>query len=592
MAPNRRRVSTVLLALLLALAPGAARSEAPIFGEPLPIDPSAAGRGRLERSPTLVSDGHTWVAVWHRFEPGVGIRRDSDVVWSRSLDRGATWSTPVAFEPADAEPRREFSPTLATDGHGVWIAVWHAYLIEKTPGSPAAGDYGLFFSRSTDGGATWSTQAPLHSDADSDDLDDMTTRIAADGSGHWLVVWNRFDVPSAADPMVVRSSDGGATWSTPERIDSFEAPDAPSGPVIGLATDGAGVWGVLLAVAGPHAAPYSDDAETYFSRSTDLGVTWSVPVPVALTAERRERGWSLANDRAGTWMVAWGSTVAPMDDDTWGDDLFVARSTDSGASWSAPTRITESETTEFSPALATDGAGRWVLTFDSNDSGDGMSGQEFDPWIAQSGDGGLHWSTAAPLLQSTRSDTSDDRGARPSTDGAGQWLVAWSTRPGAEGSEEQLLLSAGWSSCGDGTVDPDEQCDDGNEASGDGCDQCALDSDGLACQQAIASAGRAYTTKLHGLLQRCRLDALASGSPPAPLHCATDARIQKRIARAGRLARSALRAQCDDAVVAALPLCAESLDALVAPGGGAGCWLQGHREAVDDIVSVEFGGAP
>ena len=51
--------------------------------------------------------------------------------------------------------------------------------------------------------------------------------------------------------------------------------------------------------------------------------------------------------------------------------------------------------------------------------------------------------------------------------------------------------------CGDGTADPDEECDDGNQVAGDGCDAaCQLEPGGNPCAGVAAFPGAALTSVL------------------------------------------------------------------------------------------------
>jgi surface protein len=100
----------------------------------------------------------------------------------RSTDGGATWSE-VALPSA-------IGPRSAAYGDGVWIVA----------ADGAGGISGVFF-RSTDGGLTWETV--LASD------NDRRLIEVAFGGGVWLGI--EFNFPS--DSRVIRSTDGGVSWS-------------------------------------------------------------------------------------------------------------------------------------------------------------------------------------------------------------------------------------------------------------------------------------------------------------------------------------------------------------------------------------------
>src|SRR5690606_3230659 len=128
--------------------------------------------------PSIATDGNgVWIAVWRSTEDIGGlIGTDSDILMSRSLDNGATWSGPSALAP-DAPYDAfawDYTPSIATDGRGAWVAMWrtnNAY---------------IRMSYSTDDGLSWTypvVQNVLHDD---------TTRFpqaVPDGNGNWLAVW-------------------------------------------------------------------------------------------------------------------------------------------------------------------------------------------------------------------------------------------------------------------------------------------------------------------------------------------------------------------------------------------------------------------
>jgi hypothetical protein len=188
-------------------------------------------------------------------------------------------------------------------------------------------DFHVFVSSSTDDGATWSTP-----------VDASGGQCAAMSGGGcdkpWIVAtptslyaaYMRFtDFPSTSYIFVVRSDDGGATWSTPIAVDS-----APPGnrsiaePSISVATDGT-VHVAWMGSAGPGMVDID------WAQSTDGGATFSTP-------KRIDR----AADQAVPFppaVVADGSTIqlaysgGPFDGSgRW--NLYVASSSDAGTTWS------------------------------------------------------------------------------------------------------------------------------------------------------------------------------------------------------------------------------------------------------------------
>src|SRR6267143_550654 len=113
----------------------------------------------------------------------------------------------VVFSPpqnVSSNPGASDYPQVAVDSQGSINIVW----LDSTPGY-----YAVFFSRSTDGGATFSTPQNLSNNP----AGSSSPQIAVD-SGNINVVWvdgfNNFDVAFS------RSSDGGATFTAPKVISS------------------------------------------------------------------------------------------------------------------------------------------------------------------------------------------------------------------------------------------------------------------------------------------------------------------------------------------------------------------------------------
>jgi cysteine-rich repeat protein len=147
--------------------------------------------------------------------------------------------------------------------------------------------------------------------------------------------------------------------------------------------------------------------------------------------------------------------------------------------------------------------------------------------------------------------------------------------------------------CGDGIVTTPELCDDGNTVAGDTCTAtCDLEAPGRACQDAIAKGGAKYAAARMKAIQKCRA-LLGKGKPlpvAHPAECDTDPATQAAIAKAGATFRKAIaQPKCTDAAAAALGLCAETVDALIAPAGDTGCLLTTHDAATDEALSAEYG---
>src|SRR5690606_25015037 len=136
--------------------------------------------------------------------------------------------------------------------------------------------------------------------------------------------------------LAARSTNNGATWSAPGALNANSGADASADSAPRLATDGAGNWIAVWQSSGGFSG---GDLDIHFARSGDNGATWSAPAALNTNApldSGDDSAPALATDRAGNWVVAWQSTGAlggALGSDL---DILVARSTNNGATWTPP----------------------------------------------------------------------------------------------------------------------------------------------------------------------------------------------------------------------------------------------------------------
>ena len=179
--------------------------------------------------------------------------------------------------------------------------------------------------------------------------------------------------------LVARSTDGGVTWSDPaplqvSAVGDFSDPESfPRYPQLG--TDGRGLdrgLGLRGRPRGHHRHRFRHPVRPLHRRRP----TWSDPAPLGTDAATDLYGDfapRLATDRLGTWVAIWQAAGGPAGQD---NDLFFARSTDDGATWSAPapmftTLAPDGAFLFLFPALTTDGLGTWVAVWNTDDDGGG-----------------------------------------------------------------------------------------------------------------------------------------------------------------------------------------------------------------------------
>ena len=157
----------------------------------------------------------------------------------RSTDKGDTWSGPIEIDrmitdgvtdPADGHAVRtgDLIPQIAVDDNsGTLYVVWQD--------DRFTGEEQIAFSRSTDGGRSWSATRRISTVGGVNQAFNATPRVASNGTVAVQYYDFRFDNPATTPPLttdtwLLRSTNDGASW-TEERIgnmsfDMTTAPDA------------------------------------------------------------------------------------------------------------------------------------------------------------------------------------------------------------------------------------------------------------------------------------------------------------------------------------------------------------------------------
>ena len=322
------------------------------------------------REPSIATDDKgTWVVAFARRAGAPGSKPTASV--SVSKDDGVTFGEPVAIgQTALVTPGEDRWPVVAFEpASGAFVVVWGSSVAID---GGLGGDFDLLVSRSVDGGASWSPPALLAASMKGDQQEDEASAraLVSDGRGRLVVVWPREHkhLPaSELDIVASSSSDGGVTWSEPAPISPNAASPAESAddrdPA--LATDGQGSW--LVAWTSQDAGAATSGLRLAWS--TDGGATWEErpgPAPWGLKGGVDDIQPSLASDGTGGWLLTWASTADP--DGEWGTDhdTLWASSLDQGISWTEP-RLVSGESfgvdpEEMSPRVVARAASGWLVT--------------------------------------------------------------------------------------------------------------------------------------------------------------------------------------------------------------------------------------
>ena len=268
-----------------------------------------------------------------------------------SMDGGKTWKT-VPVEDPKGLTQGDDAIYFSSDGIAHHI---HLSFVGIRVPTPPRAESGMLVESSKDGGLTWSESVPAINHVNSVIPFEDKPGIVVDNApqskyrGNVYLAWTRFDVYGSSDPdchshiYFSRSTDAGKTFAMPIRI-SDGAGDCRDGDNT--------VEGAVPAV-GPNGEVYvvwAGPLGLVFKKSVDGGLTFSKDRVIG----QMPGGWDFSVeglDRANGMPVTGvdlsngpnkGALYVNWIDARNGDpDVFVISSRDGGETWSAPTRVND-----------------------------------------------------------------------------------------------------------------------------------------------------------------------------------------------------------------------------------------------------------
>lgn len=380
--PSRwpRVLAVMSLVLLSMCAVSQAQTQGPTFTAPINIsNTQGTTKDNSFTAQVAVDASGNIFVVW---EDDAADFSHNSILCSRSTDGGKSFSTPVNVSKSANFP---FNARMAVDSQGAINVVW----IES-----GAKD-NIYFSRSTDGGTTFSQPMNLANTV----ADSANPQIAVDANNNIHVLWANRDVTFGI--FYTRSTNGGASFSQPVDIDAHTTESfAPQ-----FAIDASGnvyvVWDTFV----------GSQLDVFFSVSKDNGQTFSTEQNLSNNAGNSSTP-QLALDSSGNINIVW-------DDNTPGnEDIFFTRSTDQGTTFSPIKNVSSDPGASTNPLVGVDAKGNIFVVWQDTLS---ATSTTHDVWFASSSNGGTIFSTAQNLSKGT----GDSVNPALLVDHSGNINVAW-----------------------------------------------------------------------------------------------------------------------------------------------------------------------
>lgn len=268
------------------------------------------------------------------------------LVAAASFDGGNTWTRqalPVSQCGGDGAFARASDPWLTFSPNGVVYALSLSF----TGGALAPNSKsGILVLRSADGGMTWSAPVPLIVDGSSA-FDDKCSMAADPHDASFVyAVWDRLISQSSGPSYFARTADGGQTWEAARAIYDPGAKSQTIGNEIVVLPDGT-VIDFFTQI--DTAADGALSSSLALVRSGDHGATWSGPVSIAAllsvgTADPKTG--QPVRDGAGLGQITpgpGGELFVVWQDARFSngqrDGIVISGSTDGGLTWSTPAQV-------------------------------------------------------------------------------------------------------------------------------------------------------------------------------------------------------------------------------------------------------------
>ncbi|MCB0805357.1 MAG: PKD domain-containing protein [Bacteroidales bacterium] len=233
----------------------------------------------IDNSLSSPYEGNLYVA-WTPF----GGSDDSEIVVSRSTNNGVSWSTATNVSSAVAAGSHNQGVNLQTGPNGEVYAAWAIY--DGWPTDETA----IGFAKSTNGGASWQTASRIITNIRGIRTTETSKNhrvnsfpvMAVDisggpNNGNIYIVWSNVGTPGVntgtnISVYMIRSTNGGSTWSSPIRVNQGPFADGKEAYFPWISCDP--ITGVLSTVFYDDRNTTSTSCEVFSAYSVDGGASW------------------------------------------------------------------------------------------------------------------------------------------------------------------------------------------------------------------------------------------------------------------------------------------------------------------------------
>lgn len=273
------------------------------------------------------SSGESWSAViavdsndhihvaWMDETPG-----NAEIYYKKSTTGGGSWMTRrLTYNVGES-----FFPSIAVDSNNHIYVAWD---------DDSVGNSEIYFKKSTNGGAAWTTKRLTYSSYNSWYAD-----IATDPNNDIGVVWQNF-TPGGSEIYFKKSTNAGVNWTT-KRLTFISGYSRNPAIAMDSSNDIYVVWD----------DEYPGNREIFCKKSTDGGTTWTAKRLTYNSGDSKEP--AIAIDSHNYIHVVWMDLTPPN------YEIFYKRSTDAGGTWGGIKRLTWTSGHSEFPSIATDSSGK------------------------------------------------------------------------------------------------------------------------------------------------------------------------------------------------------------------------------------------